>query len=56
VQVGTGQLPAFEGVFKLFSAQMNFVMSFSDIVGNEQHVGQEAKNIFRIMLIECASR
>jgi hypothetical protein len=39
-----------------FSGQMNFVMSFSGTVGNEQHIGQEAKNMFMFMLTECAVR
>jgi hypothetical protein len=53
---GDQTLVCFEAVFKRFSAQMDLVMSFSDIVSNEQHIGQEAKNMFRFMLIECAAR
>jgi hypothetical protein len=49
-------LPVFEAVYKSFSAQMDFVMSFSDTVGNEQLIGQETKNMFKFMMIESAAR
>jgi hypothetical protein len=54
VPLWTRHFPVFKAVFMRLSAHINSVMSFLDIVGNEQHIGQEAKNMFRFMMTECA--